>query len=78
MRARVDRRLGKGHVLQKLVYVEAVLGINEAITRERRVQKMSRSQLHRLVATVNLGWDSISLSALCKSGFSRNIAKMRR
>ena len=60
MRARVDRRLGKGHVLQKLVYVEAVRGINEAITRERRLQKMSSSQLDRLVATVNLDWDPIS------------------
>ena len=77
MRTRINRRLGKRRVRQKLVYVEAVRGINEAITRERRLQKMSRSQLNRLVATVNPGWDPISLSALCKSGFSRNIARVR-
>ena len=55
MRTRVNRRLGKCRVLQKLVYVEAVKGIDEAITRERLLQKMSRSRLNHLMETVNPG-----------------------
>lgn len=39
----------------KLVYVEAVKGIDEAITRERLLQKMSRSRLNHLMETVNPG-----------------------
>lgn len=45
MRTRVNLRLGKRRVLQKLVYVEAVRGINEAITRERRCRRCREASL---------------------------------
>jgi|GEM_PF-5100177 len=63
-RDRVNRRLGKRWVYQKLVYVEQVEGVEEAILRERQLQKMQRRKLVQLVDAFNPGWDSISLSAV--------------
>ncbi len=69
-RERINRKLNRKRVWQKLVYVEAVRGIDEAVARERQISKFNRSQLEHLIESVNPGWDSISLAALSESGFS--------
>ncbi|MBQ76622.1 MAG: excinuclease ABC subunit C [Gammaproteobacteria bacterium] len=69
-RERINRKLNRKKVWQKLVYVEAVRGVDEAVARERQIRKFKRPRLERLIESVNPGWDSISLTALCKSGFS--------
>lgn len=74
-RQRTNIKLKRKRVWQKLVYVEAVRGVDEAVTRERQVSKFNRSQLEQLIESVNPGWDSISLTALSQSGFS-NIQQM--
>ena len=74
-RARINRKLKRKRVWQKLVYVEAVRGVDEAVARERQINKFNRSQLERLIESVNPGWDSISLAALSESGFS-NVQQM--
>lgn len=70
-RALINRRLGKRHVLQKLVYVETIQNIDEAVEREVRLKRATRQQLHALVETVNPGWDRLSLRELVSVGFSR-------
>ncbi len=69
-RERINRKLKRKRVWQKLVYVEAVRGVDEAVARERQISKYSRTQLERLIESVNPGWDGISLAALSESGFS--------
>ena len=70
-RERTNRMLKRRRVFQKLVYVEAVRGVDQAITRERTLKKYNLVQLGGLIESVNPCWESISLSALSKSGFSR-------
>lgn len=67
----VNRRLKKKRVLQKLVYVESLHSVDDAVERELRLNKASRRQINRLVESVNPGWDSISLSELVSAGFDR-------
>ena len=74
-RERINRKLKRKRVWQKLVYVEAVRGVDEAVARERQISKFNRTQLERLIESVNPGWDSISLAALSESGFS-NVQQM--
>ncbi len=74
-RERINRQLKRKRVWQKLVYVEAVRGVDEAVARERQISKYSRTQLERLIESVNPGWDGISLAALSESGFS-NVQQM--
>ncbi len=74
-RERINRKLKRKRVWQKLVYVEAVRGVDEAVARERQISKYSRTQLERLIESVNPGWDGISLAALSESGFS-NVRQM--
>lgn len=74
-RERINRKLKRKRVWQKLVYVEAVRGVDEAVARERQISKYSRTQLERLIESVNPGWDGISLAALSESGFS-NVQQM--
>jgi len=69
-RERINRKLNRKRVWQKLVYVEAVRGVDEAVARQRQISKFNRTQLERLIESVNPGWDSISLTALSESGFS--------
>ncbi|MCH8257699.1 MAG: hypothetical protein IIA75_07365 [Proteobacteria bacterium] len=69
-RQRVNIKLKRKRVWQKLVYVEAVRGVDEAVARQRQVSRFSRIQLEQLIESVNPGWDSISLAALSQSGFS--------
>ena len=69
----VNRRLKKKRVLQKLVYVESLNSVDDAVQRELKLKlkKASRRQINRLVESVNPGWDSISLSELVSAGFDR-------
>ena len=71
-RARVNRRLGKRRVLQKLVYVECIRSVDEAVDREIHLKRASWRYLHRLIESVNPGWDSISVSELISAGFHRS------
>ncbi len=70
LRQRINRRLRRKRVFQKLVYVESVQGMEVAVHRERQMQRMSRDALVGLVESVNPGWDRISLKSLALSGFS--------
>ena len=70
-RASVNQRLGRKHVLQKLVYVEAIASIADAVEREYLLTRAPRIKLERLIETVNPGWDSISVSQLVSAGFDR-------
>jgi putative endonuclease len=69
-RERTNRMLQRRRVFQKLVYVEAVRGVDQAIVRERLLKTFSMIQLARLIESVNPCWENISLSALSRSGFS--------
>lgn len=66
----VNRRLRKKRVLQKLVYVESMTDIDDAVNRELELNKASRRRLNQLIESVNPSWDSISLRELEASGFS--------
>lgn len=68
-RTMVNRRLGKKRVLQKLVYVETIRSIDEAVQRELDLTRAPRRRLEALVESVNPGWDSISLTALVARGY---------
>ena len=70
-RALVNRRVGRRQVWQKLVYVESIRSVEEAVEREIRLKRATRRQLHRLIESVNPGWDSISLNQLVSAGFQR-------
>lgn len=70
-RALVNRRVGRRRVWQKLVYVESIRSVEEAVEREIRLKRATRRQLHRLIESVNPGWDSISLNQLVSAGFQR-------
>lgn len=65
-----NRRLHKRRVLQKLVYVEAVQGMEEAIDRRQQLHRLPRRDIARVVESVNPAWDSISIGELAKSGFT--------
>lgn len=69
-RALVSRRLKKKRVLQKLVYIESMTDVEEAVTRELALNNASRHQLHQLIESVNPCWDSISLRELEAGGFA--------
>lgn len=71
-RSKVSRQLKKKRVLQKLVYIESIDNLEDAIDREISLKRASRRELDRLVESVNPGWDSISLSQLIESGFDSN------
>ena len=71
-RARTNRRLGKARVFQKLVYVEAVRGVAEAVARQRELCRMSDRALGAVVASVNPAWEALSLRRLLQSGFDVN------
>lgn len=70
-RLMTSRRLGRKRVLQKLVYVEAINCVEEAVARETELSRASRQRLVQLVESVNPGWDSISLRKLTSAGFHR-------
>ena len=63
-RDRVNRGLGKRRVFQKLVYIEQLEGVEEAILRVRQLQKIQRRKLVQLLDAINPAWGSISLSAV--------------
>ena len=69
-RNQVNIRLKKKRVLQKLVYVEAINSVDEAVEREMRLKRANRHQIDRLVEAVNPSWDSISVSDLVSAGFN--------
>lgn len=68
--ALVNRRLKKKRVLQKLVYIESISDLDEAVNREMELKRAPRHRLNRMIESVNPGWDSISLKALESTGFS--------
>lgn len=72
----VNQRLRKKRVLQKLVYVESISCVDDAVEREYLLRRISRARLVSLVETVNPGWDSISVRQLVAEGF--NATKPRR
>ena len=65
----VSRRLKKRRVLQKLVYVETINSVDEAVGRENQLNNWPRREICKLVESVNPGWDSISVSQLVHAGF---------
>ncbi len=69
-RKRVSRSLKRKRVYQKLVYVEAVKGVDSAVHRHHQLRNFDHLKLVRLIESVNPCWDGISLSALSKSGYS--------
>lgn len=68
-RQQVNRRLRKKRVLQKLVYIEALHSVEDAVEREIGLNKASRETIDRLVESVNPSWDGISVSELVRVGF---------
>ena len=68
-RRRVNLRLCRKRVFQKLVYVETIAGLEEAIAREIQLKRTSSQALRRMVESVNPGWDSISLRQLASTGY---------
>ena len=70
-RIMVSRRLRKKRVLQKLVYVETIDCVEEAVEREVKLKRAPRNQINKFVESVNPGWDSISVRQLVAAGFSR-------
>lgn len=71
-RLMVSRRLRKKRALQKLVYVETIDCVEEAVEREVKLKRAPRNQINKLVESVNPGWDSISVRELVAAGFSRS------
>jgi predicted GIY-YIG superfamily endonuclease len=67
----VRRRWAK-KVLQKLVYIETIDCVEEAVAREIKLKCAPRNQINKLVEIVNSGWDSISVRELVAAGFSRS------
>ena len=67
---RINRRLRRKRVLQKLVYVESIGCVDAAVERELLLRKAPRRELVQLIESVNPGWDSISVSELVNAGFS--------
>ena len=68
-RRAVNYRLGKKRVWQKLVYIESISCVDDAVEREYLLRRIPRKQLVNLVETVNPGWDSISIRQLVAAGF---------
>ena len=68
-RIMVSSRLKKRRVLQKLVYIETINSIDEAVSREIQLNRWPRREICKLVESVNPGWDSISISQLVYAGF---------
>ena len=71
-RTLVNRKLNRKRVLQKLVYVESIQSLDDAVARELQLKRYSRMQMCQLIESVNPGWDSISLRKLVAAGFDRN------
>lgn len=69
-RALVNRRLKKKRVLQKLVYIESISDLDEAVGREIELKRAPRSRLNQMIESVNPCWDSISLRELESTGFT--------
>ena len=67
-----SRRLSKKRVLQKLVYIETIDCVEEAVAREIKSKCAPRNQINKFVESVNFGCDSISVSELVAVGFSRS------
>lgn len=70
-RTLVNRQLRKRRVLQKLVYVEIIASVDDAIEREIFLKKAPRATVHSLIEAVNPGWDGISISELLSTGINR-------
>ena len=70
-RTLVSRKLRKKRVLQKLVYVETINSVDEAVEREFKLKRAPRARINRLVESVNPGWDSISVRELVAAGYNR-------
>lgn len=60
IRQRVNRRLGRKRVLQKLVYVETMTDPEQAVQRVCVLLAMDRTRLAALIGSVNPGWDALS------------------
>lgn len=71
-RARMSRRLGRSFVYQKLVYVEWVRSVGEAVKRQQQLTGMDDEARRDLVRQVNPTWQRIPLSSLRASGYSSN------
>ena len=71
-RIMVSLRLRKKRVLQKLVYIETIDSVDDAVEREIKLKRAPRTRINRLVESVNPGWDSISVRELVAAGFSRD------
>lgn len=65
----VNRKLKKRRVLQKLVYVETINSVDEAVDREMMLNRLPRREICKLIESVNPTWDSISVSQLKHAGF---------
>jgi len=67
----VNRRLRKKRVMQKLVYIESMHSVDDAVEREYVLKRSSRLTLERLIGVVNPGWDTISVSDLIAAGYDK-------
>ena len=68
----IFRRRWAKKVLQKLVYIETIDCVEEAVAREIKLKCAPRNQINKLVEIVNSGWNSISVRELVAAGFSRS------
>ncbi len=68
-RAAISHRLKKRRVLQKLVYVEKMHCLDDAITRKLELDRKGRAELCALVDSVNPAWEGISLRTLSDAGY---------
>ncbi|MDA0789808.1 MAG: hypothetical protein O2780_10175 [Proteobacteria bacterium] len=59
-RQRVNRHLGRRRALQKLVYVESIRDLEQAVARHGTLLRMDRARLDVLISSVNPGWDPLS------------------
>ncbi len=75
-RDRISRRLGKTHVFQKLIYVERVHGVAEAVARQQQLVKMNTDKLRRQIQAVNPGLEKLSLKTLSMAGFATDAQKV--
>ena len=59
-RIMVSRRLRKKRVLQKLVYVETIDCVEEAVEREVELKRSPRNQINKLVESAILGGTALA------------------
>lgn len=60
-RRAISRKLARRNVYQKLVYIETLNGLTNAVGREREMRSWSSARLRRLVNRRNPTWKPLSI-----------------